>query len=429
MQSFMSDGVCAEHQDRDKSSARLVLSDRVFVIGLLFRLIVSNGLLDQFISYTSSGGSIVEKLHPGTLLVMLACMLPRKKNINAEFASFRVVSLAFFTIISYGTFYLLLRSGLSSIAYIVDTFLCAIFAGIYLATAPQHVARLVVNIILVIAGVNAFIGIGEMILQKHLLPDPGFSFGYFRSYAIFGHPLLNALMTGTVGIFVLRSRVLGNASVIYFLLLGTAILAFGARAALLVFVPLAIIAEFARVRSIARTAGELLRKTAAIFIGTTIFTATGLFLMVNTRFGERFIAMSDGSDNSIMARFGIKALLESMNSSEILFGVSPQAKQLLIELNPYLATIENFWVDMALSFGIVTFAPISVMLICYIWSAAKSNISAGMTSSLFFLIVASTNNSLSVKSPALLMLVVLLIASRGLIQSARCSRAQSIRNY
>ncbi|PZX09858.1 VpsF family polysaccharide biosynthesis protein [Celeribacter halophilus] len=388
-------------------------SGALFLIGLFLRLALSNGLLNQFIPYTLPGGSIVFKIHIGTVLILTAFLLRSKKIYFPQ--QFRAVgrsSYAFMLILVYATIWLVLQFGISSVAYLVDTFFCALFGALYLLNARRVVAWSAFKMIVVFTGINSVVAIFEFITRAHFLPDPGFRFYYFRSYALFGHPLLNALLTGVVGIFVLRDRSLGRWSLLYFLLATIAILSFGGRAALVMFVLVAVTSELIDFSCRFFAGRATWKHLITMQIATPVLISSGLFLLLETPLGERFMAMKGLDDNSTGARLHLLSIYDGLSKSDVLLGISASTKRLLIDQNSNFNTIENFWVDMALSFGLIAFSFIALGMLVFMYQVARSGSTGSIAAGIFFLLVASTNNALSIKSPALFVLVSLLLAAQ-----------------
>lgn len=391
----------------------LTLAERIFIIGVLLRLLLSNNLLDQFMPYVSAGGFFGAKVHPGTFLITFAFLLSRQKVFhNLDFGPLRRWSWVLLVTLFYAALVIILRFGLSSTAYLIDTYIAALFAGLFLARSGLGVARHTFYLVVGMVLLNSLIAIFERIFLIHILPDPDFQFGFFRSYAIFGHPLLNAVITGLVGLFVLANRSVGRWSVLYFLSALVAILAFGARAALVFFIAAGLFSEITRlIRRIGHKQAILMDLVSVPVIILTTFAVATVFLF-QTTFGERFLAMSDLTDSSTAARAYVFSIYESLSSQNFWFGISPAYKRELIDQNPFFSIIENFWVDMSLSFGMFLFAIFSVVFLIYLSTVARSKYIYGLSTLAFFLVVTSTNNALSVKTPALLIFVCTLMAAR-----------------
>jgi len=392
---------------------RVGVSGALFLTGLFLRLVLSNGLLDQFIPYSRSGGSYAFKIHIGTMLIFMAYFVqPKFGPLIPEFKPIRIMGLLFGCALGFITFTLVLRFGLSSIAYLIDTFFCAIVASLYIISARRHVAHQAFRMVCAIVCVNSVIAVAEFLIQRHFLPDPGFHFTFFRSFSIFGHPLLNALMTGAVALFVLNNKSLGRATLPFFCIAAVAILAFGARAALGMLIVIGLgkhlLSFWSRL-----VHGKVRRlEMLTLPLGMLFVIASGYFLLFETSFGARFLAKSDLSGASSGARLNVLTIYDSLTRSEFLFGISASTKGMLIEQNPYFTTIENFWIDMSLSFGLVGSIAVFSTLIGFFMAVIKSDRLLCGTAGLFFMIVASSNNALSIKSPALLVFVVFLLAAR-----------------
>lgn len=387
--------------------------DMLFLFGFSLRLLLSNFVMNSITSYTSPGGSIFEKFHPGSYLILLAFILAKPLQLRIRLGRpLTEASLYFLLILASSLVFIVLRSGMSSVAYLIETFVVAVLAGLYLANAPVRLSSICLKLIIFVVALNSILALFEYATQTYFLPTDDYDFYQFRSFAIFGHPLLNALLTGTVALLVLRERLLGGWSGLFFVLALLAILAFGARAALVMLTLLTVsslVWTHCRELLIGRARMlQIFATSAALLVG-----AGGLaYALLATPLGERFVALSSFDDGSSLTRLYAFSIYESLTPSQFWFGISPSLKALLIELNPFFHVIENFWIEMSLNLGMFFFSIFAVAFFTYFMRLGILTGLSTKATAAYFLIVASTNNSMSVKSPALLIFVVLLVSLR-----------------
>lgn len=389
----------------------LRLADRLFLIGIGLRIFVSNPLLSSFTNYTSQGGSVVEKFHPGTYLVFLAVILRLSNRMRFAMPKAVFEASAWF-LICIGTlaYFQMIRFGIGSLAYLVETFLIAVIAGLFIANASRVLAEACLKLLVLAVAINAVLAILEYITRSHLLPFTGMEFTYFRSYSLFGHPLNNALITGFVSVFVLRNRLAGNWSFAYFVLCIVALMTFGGRSALAVSVGAALL-ETVWILVLGVWRGKAKFSALALIpLGAVVALSAAVYALLETPLGERFRGMSDLSDNSFAARLNVLSIYDMMTWNERLWGISASLKSALIDQNPYFNTIENFWIDMSISFGLVPFVVFACFFLWFVfatcWRTGRSTLSALAV----FLIVASSNNALSIKTPVFLIFIIMIIA-------------------
>lgn len=395
------------------------LVEKIFLLGIFLRFTISNSLLNTIINYTSPGGSEIFKIHPGTYFILIAFYISLFTRQSMErLNGFRRHALVFLCIIASVAFLQVIKFGLNSVAYLLDTFIIAALAALFLERASSATACMVRRMLLAVVLINSLVAILEFSTHHNLLPGNEFNFSHFRAQAVFGHPLLNALLTGLTLIFVLSIQKINNKSVAYVIIGLIALLAFGGRAALVTFVlfsTISLLGNFGR-RLMARRI-RILELVTIPFVVMLIVGTAG-YMIFFSAFGERFREMAGADNNSTVARLNIWSIYSPLRYDEITWGISPELKQMLIEQNPYFSTIENFWIDISLSLGSVLFIIFALGFISFVIACARDQRVSLMMPLFFFLAVASTNNALSVKSPALLFFVVLMVSARKSAQTS-----------
>lgn len=395
------------------SRSLLSLAGWLLTIGLVLRLALSNLTLNAFTSYTQDGGNVIEKIHPGTYFIVIAYVITLHGRKNPPLGRMlRVSAYTLGAIITLIMMVNILRFGISSTAYFIDTFLSAVAACLTLEKIPLRFARGIYGLCVFICGLNMAVAVLEFALKAHFLPESGVDFIPFRSNAILGHPLTNSLITGFIILHVLFNRSLGIMSYAYFAFGIVAMFAFGGRASLLltlIFTAFGII-----LRQVTDLFRNRIRPMAAFLtpIGFGLATAAVLFLFTSTDFGTRFREKADLSDKSANSRIELFSVYSHMNDRDVLYGVSPEKKEDILERMPDVQTIENFWVDMSVTMGLLLFLLFfpAMVLFCFSSSITKNASSWALLG--YMLIGPSSNVSLSTKSPGLLVLVVVAVAFR-----------------
>ncbi|MGO4855236.1 VpsF family polysaccharide biosynthesis protein [Phaeovulum sp. W22_SRMD_FR3] len=403
-----------ELQTSDQYSALNKIEKLLLLTGISLRFLFSNGLLNEFLPYTSEGGSGFFKIHPGSLFISAAFFLIFARR------GFRVFSFdgtpraatSFFIFLILVIFYVLVRFGSSGVAYIFDTHVCASMVVILFSFLRECDLQGIKKYSVWFMVLNSTLAIFEVATQTHIMPEDAYAkFAIFRAYSILGHPLLNAAATS---VFVVLCLARENRRVRDWLaaLLGlAAIMAFGARASFAV-TAIAVVCMI-----LGRELSNIYKRRAkAVALGLlpivlTLFFLMTMGLLLFTPLGERLISMSDFSDTSTSARLSVLSVYDSLNPNEVWWGVDPSYKRTLLIANPDFDTIENFWVAVSLNLGLIMMVPFAVFLLLFLYRVGRRGKPGGVFAMLVFLIIASTNNSLAIKTPLLVVICCLMAAS------------------
>ena len=407
----------------------------IFGLGLALYILVSAPLLTVFgIPYDAPSGNFLFKLHPATYLVGLAFFIASCRRGNPLGSILRlaiaqrgmtVYLIAICCVLSYSV----VRYGPSGSAFIIETFVmpgvCVLMMQMLDDRSQCRFFYLIIGLVVL----NALIGLAESIAQTRLVSYTvagGIELkeDVFRSTALLGHPLTNALITGPllVAVLALRLKPVFRLTVVGVLLLG--LLSFGGRTSflatlLLVTLYLGALALGRLLRGgygYLQIIGGLITPffIIAILIGAVL--ATGV--------GERIFTHLVW-DNSASVRLHIWDVFDFLRVDDVVFGLSPTDISRLayrLKMGKNVETIENFWLVMLLQLGVVAFLPFVFGMfsaIRFIWqrSAMPARLSI-----ILFLVVASSNNSLSVKTCTL---TVLFTAWIGAAAHSRLSGAHA----
>jgi len=392
-----------------------MLAAGLLFCGVVLRLVLGSSVLNQIMPYATEGGFWFEKIHPGTFLIVLSAVAALlrsnglSKFVHAMYTrSARV--LIFLVVLALLTLHSAIFQGLSGLAYLLDTLIAPALAVAVLSVSPpwlsQQLCRLIVGFVIL----NSVVAVGEYVLQMHLLPEsfiPGFAdfdSSDFRSRAFLDHPLNNALITVTVLPFAIASAgtIIQRAAKGFVLL--CALLAFGARAAtvtglvaILIMSVRGVWAQLKRGRSEWLIVG-LITAMAFVTILSLIIAITDLGARI---FNNAYL------DTSAMARFDLFRVFDYLSTSDVLFGIGFDRLQLILLRDKTLPIIENFWVGYVIQFGLVWAVPLAASIIYFLFPSKSHTPMVTLS----FLLVASTNNSLATKTPALLICAILIYSA------------------
>lgn len=371
---------------------------------ITLRIILGNRTLDYLYLYNSDEGNPLLKIHPGTWLLFstfifysLGCGLSKV----ASDLIFRKKILAFSLAITFFTIlYSVAMWGFGGGATFVDTYLYSIICLILVSELrDKYCSRLyLLTVTLVMA--NCFIAFFEFLTQSYLMPNPATAGGFFRANALMDHPLNNALITTAVFLtffispYPLKWRFI--VSFIGFL----ALLTFATRAALLMYT-LAIILLITT-----RSLNTRIKKSKSylIFLPPAIAIlaiAAFYYLIFFTSIGSGISTRAEFDDSGFSRIYAV-LFFTKLPIEEYFFGVGVNDFYTLVAQYSHYTIIENFWIQLILILGIPAF---SLMTIAYgsIYRWALKNTSfPGLIVGVTWIITASTNNSLSVKTPALM---------------------------
>ncbi|EJL7968471.1 hypothetical protein NM119_003713, partial [Vibrio cholerae] len=253
--------------------------------------------------------------------------------------------------------------------------------------------------------INACVAIVELILAQSIVAVEIGGFSTFRSTAFLAHPLNNALITASLTLLLMRYTKIP--AVLYVSIVVLALFAFGGRAALGIFLLGIFFLILPKLRLFFGDGLYYSKLKFAYLQALVYFSAIAVILtVVFSPIGERILSKLH-IDNSAEARFDAFILLEQLSSSEWLFGAS---HGLLNDIVFYIGinVVENYLIGWILNFGLL--GCIGLLFSTYLvpfmlvykqgWSAKVVLIS--------FILISVTNNALTVKTPALMFLMVVL---------------------
>lgn len=383
----------------------------LMVLAVLLAVFLPAQLLTKFTGYTDpGGGNPVFKIHfysyalALAFVFVLACRGPISVLSDQIAKQFGVVQFGF--VVGICAAILVIRHGVGSLGYMVDTLLVAPLAIVltgYLTPERQYkLAALIVWVVLL----NAAVAIVERMLGMHLMDIiPGKGDVYFRSTAFFGEPLANALVTSAVMFVILGMQWSARRKTIALLVCFAALLSFGARGALLI-TSILIVTAVLSVGVISLFKGRLRLSTLAFAPWVlTLGLATIVVLMFATPLGERIVSTAYFDENA-EERLDAYRVFDYLSDREILSGISAAKVNRIIATDYNIQIIENFWVILLLMLGAIMFVFFLISLIWFCYSLAARGEVLGFIAVAGFFLVASTNNSLATKSPALMLFVL-----------------------
>ena len=407
------------HTDTACNLAGLALAVKLTVSG--------NLLLLAGIPYSLPGGALVTKIHPGSYLAALAMLAKfaaiarRRQGWFGFFCRHGDITLyvgALGFCVTYGA----CMTGTGGLIALLDTFLPAGLIAFAMSGARQEQLADIRRLLCALFFLNAVLAIGESLAGERLVTMPDFgaalppgavqSAEEFRPTALYDHPLTGAAAT-MLGL-ILRApqsapRAVARA---YYGVLFTALVAFGGRTALLLFM-LGSIAAFGWALW-RRLLCRHLRWNDIVSLLMAPAGCAAIFLMsAYTGMAARLQAHFYW-DDSAQSRVDVIRVLGRMSAAQLAFGCRRNDWLALIEplrLSYRVTGIENCWLLMLVTLGGLCFPVFLVGIAALLRGLWRAGDTQGRLMIATMLIVVSTSNSLGRKSILLMLLVGCVVAS------------------
>ena len=398
--------------------------------GLLCFMLLSGNLLESLgWPYSLAGGAVLTKIHPGSYCILagFAVLLAQANPVRqlGRMTRDAPAQMVFLLVVLTLSSYVLGRFGTAGSAFLFDVYVTPVLLGLLMSRlTPEQAARIFVALVMLLT-LDAAIGIGEFALGMRLTPYKVDGLpvieAYFRATALFGHPLQNALAMAT-GIMVLpvlsRHPLLALGAA---LLMGASLVPFGGRSALFVTLVLAALAGPPAVLRILAARRFTYQQLTGWLLLTAVM-ASGLLLAV-AAFGDRTRVLSglrwDASANTRL--LGLR-ILDTVSPMDLMFGIGPvEVKRRTDLLGSYngIIGLENSWLQLLLIFGGVGILGFVLSLFAWLRALLRGAPVGAWLAVVAFMVVASTNNTLSAKDTTLVLLVGLICGSRGYMMVSR----------
>lgn len=408
-----------------------LFSAALALMTLIFLVISPFALIEFGWQYGESGGSALEKIHPATLLTAFLVLLVAVSQGNPllalgeTLASHPRVAIYLMGVVAMMA-HALLVVGLPFTVFI-DTFIGPALVFVLLLDLDDTRRRNLAMLVHVLFLANTLLGIAEFGLGFRLTPlhiEGEFLEEEWRASALMGHPLSNAMLTGSYMVLLLS----GGArdlpvwmKPLLFLIAGAGMIVFGGRAA----TGLVILFTLWHVlrRAIAVLSGERFdpRLVLAGLIGVPVLIGA-VMVLADAGFFDRFLSRLTDDQGSAGTRLEMLELFKHLSWPALLFGPDHGYIASLMRHYGLDYGIESFWVSMILSHGIIASVLFFGALLLFCLEVVRARPQA-LAVIVYFFAVASASLSLSAKTPGfsvlILMILLLLPGSRSRGISAR----------
>jgi hypothetical protein len=404
---------------RSGLSSRFATALASLSVALLFTISALTLNLWGF-NYETAGGIILEKIHPATWLAFaaLACLLvasPARLAFLNSLVSRNpgiVVYLAAFAVL-FQHIVLVQRMPFTPI---IDTFLSPAALFVCLTQlAPRTRSRLAFLLHFAML-LNAVLGIYEFASGWRLTPFSAAVGGIqfetdWRSSALLGHPLTNAMTTGVYVLALLQGAgrdlpaLLRPAAMVVQLI---AMVAFGGRASLVILLALSALVGARGFFRVALGARINVAQTAMVLAAIPL-AAIVLDQAIASGFFDRLIERFTDDRGSAKARLVLAQLINQFSWSELLIGPDPDKVASLMTLEGVEFGIESFWIGFMLSYGLIASLLFFIGLGFFCRELLRQTRSGGFLALVYFFAVATTSVSISAKSLTLAQLTAILL--------------------
>jgi hypothetical protein len=404
-------------------------AQRLFDWGLAAALIcylsVSSLMMDMFgWHYGAPGGSFVEKIHPASLMLIalfLASATARSNPLTAIGSTLVqhpnvTVYLAAVGVLVFQAIVILKQP----FTTYIDTFLLPAIVFFLLHRMSETRGRTLARVIHLMFVMNALLGIAEFVFQFRLTPFVIEGVAYaeeWRSSALFGHPLSNALMTGC---YVLALALGGGRDLppllrfAAFSITALSMVAFGGRAASGLLMAALVLLGAKHVFQILN--GQRFDKRA-LFFGLLMVPVVLAVVAVVFEAGyfDRFLTRIVNDEGSAGTRLAMFDLFKHFTWYDLTFGANPDHLQTYTTIYGLQLGIESFWIAMVMNNGLLVSLPFFAALLLF---AREVALAAQWRPSVWvlglFFGVASASLSLSAKTPdfAIIVAVILVLLRR-----------------
>ena len=367
-------------------------------------------------NYGEAGGSALEKMHPATLVAVVVLILSAATRGNPLTAVIRTLE-TYPGIIVYLIGILVLMAHAVFVAGLpftvfIDTFVLPAIMFLLLRDISEQRRRNLALLIHVLFAVNAIVGLSEFLLGFRLTPlyvEGEVLEEEWRSSALMGHPLANAILTGCYMIMLVKGgardlpRLLRPAA---FTLAAIGMVVYGGRAATAFMLVVMAGLIIKRITEILR--GDQF-DTKSLLTGLLMVpvVAVALIVLQQSGFFDQFVNRLVDDDGSAGTRVEMFELFKYLNWYDFLLGPDPRQIATLMAQHGLLYGIESFWVAVMLLHGMVVSLLFFAALFFFCREAVTSAGTGAFVVFLYFFAVASTSVSLSAKSPVFAIMVML----------------------
>lgn len=373
------------------------MSLKIFKWVILAALLLECQNLFSFIGYFDgeTDYNFFRGLQPMTYILII-CFFLAKTKIHGAFQWFYLIFVIFISMFN-------IRTGRDADMKMITTgFILPIFLSNYFKNFKDIKFKLIAQkSVMVFYCAVCGLALIERVLSVNLLASNiGVSEDGFRSWALCGHPLSNALLISIAMSFIILSDMKRKLEL--FFLGMVALLCFNTRSSMMYWAAAAVLYYFYLVKSHNKLSKKYFYYLMFAGVAVTV-------LMVYFGFGNRIITMGAYDESSAAVRVAIFDIFNYYPLSDFKFGYPAKDIQMIqYRSGIYGMIIENYWLLFLLRFGYIFTSILSVLMLTFMWKNLKGRKLFDIFYILAaFLMVSSTNNSLSTPNNGILLFFVL----------------------
>ena len=383
----------------------------------LFFLVSPMLLFNWGFSYEDVGGSVLEKVHPGSWLVLFALILiafgrGNPLTILDDFARPPALAMYLFAWAFLMFFTIVIKKG--PFTPLIDTFALPAMLFALAGNLSQGDKRRAALIIHAVLCANALLGLYEYLSGWRLTPYVAGTLLIevdWRSTALLGHPLANASVTGSYALILGIGGGRDLPKLMIPAVMGlqiVAMIAFGGRSALVLTLLLLALVGFWKAQKVLRgervdmlQAGLLLLAMPVVLAGFVYAAQAGFFDAMLQRFVD--------DQGSAKARVIMLQLFNYITWEDLVFGPDSALISSLQRTEGIEYGIESFWVAFILTNGIAMSVIFFLALFAFSWQLVAVTRIESAILLVYFYLLASTSVSLSAKTCSFGMFVIMVL--------------------
>src|SRR5699024_8422918 len=299
--------------------------------------------------------------------------------------------------------YLKYTNNLDAFSFLLNTLCLPAILSILLKSTDQNILQRSRKCVYGVFFLNALMAIIEKFKGSALLGSESHHFLFFRSSALYGHPLNNALIMSVLTIVLFYGTDNRKLKITVLLTGMISLFCFGARGGMIgVFLGITI-NTILNILGYGEEEDNYLKMKKGLL--SLIGFGIAFFMIANfTHLGGRIAALSF-MDSSAQVRMKTLDVLNGLNLQDLLWGFSPEKIKYLQYISG-VPIIENFWLFCLLKFGLVVTMLLASALIFFLYRSMEYiSKDIKLTILFVFLFVASTNNSLATSTLVLSILI------------------------
>ncbi|TWR27596.1 hypothetical protein FPZ43_14095 [Mucilaginibacter pallidiroseus] len=295
--------------------------------------------------------------------------------------------------------YLIVFNRLAGISFLIDAIVTPALVSILLFHTPQTYLIRNSKIIYAAFFINFGLALVEKLLHRAILSQEFLYFEEFRSTALYGHPLNNALIMSAIGILLYIYNDKLYIKLLLLLCTVVAVLCFGARGA-----SIGIIGGVG-LSFIIDSFSKKFSYTMKSVLGLFLIFCVGYAIVINTSLGDRILKRSSFKDDkSAQERVKTLSMLDKMTDSQLQWGMTEVETTALMNKTG-TRTMENYFVVWVTKFGVYFSIILFIVLLIFMAKQIRHFNKAALLPALFtILFVASINNSLATNTRLLCVL-------------------------